>query len=113
MPSEQYTGRFKILVEQLQKSRQNGVERPLRSAVASALVAQCQSLYQDGGFKSFKDYVTAAEKAGIIQLGGSEDIHASNLNPPSSIGRGCDRVHVYLLCLVSLLPAVLLVSWFD
>jgi hypothetical protein len=72
MPSEQYTGQFKILVEQLQKSRQNGVERPLRSAVGSALVAQCQSLYQDGGFKSFKDYVTAAEKAGIIQLGGSD-----------------------------------------
>jgi hypothetical protein len=68
----QVPAQFRTLVEQLRKSRLNGVERPLRSAVGYALVGQSQSLYQDAGFKSFKEYAAAAEKAGIIQLGGSD-----------------------------------------
>lgn len=64
--------RFKILVKQLQKLRLKGVERPLRSTVGSALLEQSQSLYQNAGFNTFKEYAAAAEKAGIVQLGGSD-----------------------------------------
>lgn len=65
------SSRFRLLVEQLTKARLGGVERPLRSAIGYALLGQNKSVYQDAGFNTFKEYVTAAEEAGVVQLGGT------------------------------------------
>lgn len=61
---------FQMLVEQLQRSRLAGADRPLRSLVGQMLLDHNKSVYKEAGFEGFKDYIAAAEKAGIIQLGG-------------------------------------------
>lgn len=62
---------FEMLVEQLQHARSIGAERPLRSVIGNVLSARSKTLYRDTGFGTFKDYVAAAEQAGIIHLGGA------------------------------------------
>lgn len=62
---------FRYLVEQLQIARQSGATQPLRSVIGQALATRCKSLHQDTGFPTFKEYVTAAEKAGVVRLGGN------------------------------------------
>ena len=73
VPSERETVRsdFRYLIEQLQIARHAGVMQPLRSVIGQALITQCKSLYQDTGFPTFKEYVAAAENAGIVRLGGN------------------------------------------
>jgi hypothetical protein len=61
---------FQMLIEQLQNSRSNGVDRPLRSLVGQMLLDHNKAVYKDAGFEGFKDYIAAAERAGIVQLGG-------------------------------------------
>jgi hypothetical protein len=62
--------KFQVLIEQLRKSRSDGVERPLRSVIGQRLVSYSKAVYKDAGFEGFKDYITAAEIAGIVRLGG-------------------------------------------
>ena len=62
---------FRYLIEQLQIARRAGVTHPLRSVIGQALATQWKSLHQDAGFSTFKEYVAAAEKAGIVRLGGN------------------------------------------
>jgi NYN domain len=64
------TQQFQMLIEQLRKSRSDGVQKPLRSLISQRLVDHNQMIYKDAGFKGFKDYSTAAEIAGFVQLGG-------------------------------------------
>jgi hypothetical protein len=61
---------FQMLIEQLQRSRLAGADRPLRSLVGQMLLDHNKAVYKEAGFEGFKDYIAAAEKAGIIQLGG-------------------------------------------
>ncbi|KIM80867.1 hypothetical protein PILCRDRAFT_822164 [Piloderma croceum F 1598] len=65
-----FTQQFQMLIEQLRKSRSDGVEKPLRSLISQRLVDHNQMIYRDAGFKGFKDYSTAAEIAGSVRLGG-------------------------------------------
>jgi hypothetical protein len=34
------------------------------------LLEHSKAVYKDAGFEGFKDYIAAAEKAGIVRLGG-------------------------------------------
>jgi hypothetical protein len=65
-----FTQQFQMLIEQLRKSRSDGVEKPLRSSIGQRLVDHNQMIYKNAGFKGFNDYVTAAEIAGFVRLGG-------------------------------------------
>ncbi|KAF8801458.1 DUF537-domain-containing protein [Phlegmacium glaucopus] len=61
---------FKILVQCLQSHRSKGVFRPLRTHVAVE-IARNGTTYRQAGVLRFGDYVALAEKAGIVELGGS------------------------------------------
>jgi hypothetical protein len=62
---------FKILVQCLNLHRSKGRLRPLRSNVA--LEVACNgTTYRQAGVLKFSQYVAMAEKAGIVETGGSE-----------------------------------------
>ncbi|KAF7978137.1 hypothetical protein HWV62_1579 [Athelia sp. TMB] len=62
---------FHILIELLHQMRQDGNHKPLRSAVGFALVGRRPTIYQDAGYGGFKQYVAAAEMAGLVEVGGT------------------------------------------
>ncbi|KAJ7738463.1 DUF537-domain-containing protein [Mycena maculata] len=63
---------FRILVESLQKQRDKGVLRPLRSIIAVDIITKDRQLYKRAGVEKFAQFSALAEKAKIIELGGSQ-----------------------------------------
>ncbi|KAF8803943.1 DUF537-domain-containing protein [Phlegmacium glaucopus] len=63
--------KFKVLVQCLKSYRAKGTLRPLRSNVA-VQIASNGTTYRQAGVLKFKQYVTLAVKAGIVEVGGSE-----------------------------------------
>lgn len=62
---------FSDLLEVLRNFSHEGIVRPQRSKVQARLLNRNPLLYQrESGLKSFKQYSTAAEKAGYVTLGG-------------------------------------------
>lgn len=61
---------FDVMVRLLEKTRENGVPRPFRSAVDKDLLAQNQSVYSEVGARDFSEYADLAKNAGIVELGG-------------------------------------------
>ncbi|KAI9067045.1 DUF537-domain-containing protein [Trametes sanguinea] len=62
--------KFRPLVEVLEGLSRSGVYIPLRGTVGQMLVKKDQKIYAQAGAASFKDYSTAAERAGVVILGG-------------------------------------------
>ena len=58
---------FYPLMQALEESRLRGTERPLRSWVGLRIP---RDTYPQAGVSSFKQYTLAAERAGIVILGG-------------------------------------------
>jgi len=63
---------FVPLVERLEHHRLKGFLRPLRSSVGFELATQYQNVYRRAGVERFGAYVALAEKAGIVELGGTD-----------------------------------------
>ena len=63
--------KFKILIRCLKIHRSKGNCRSLRSELSSE-IAQNGTTYQLAGVSTFGEYVVMAEKAGIVELGGSD-----------------------------------------
>ncbi|KAF7965131.1 hypothetical protein HWV62_45535 [Athelia sp. TMB] len=72
---------FHTLVEVLRHMGQDENQRHSRSAVALALTGRRPTLYQDTGYKGFKQYVSAAETTGLIEVGGSGELAWIALSP--------------------------------
>ena len=62
---------FCILVQALQEQKSKGNIRPLRSNIAMS-ISKNGATYKSAGVIKFGDYVSLAQKAGIIELGGLE-----------------------------------------
>lgn len=62
--------KFRPLVDQLERLKSRGVFKPLRSVVGYELVTGNPQVYHQIGFPGFAPYVSAAEKLGLIHLGG-------------------------------------------
>ncbi|PFH52366.1 hypothetical protein AMATHDRAFT_2103 [Amanita thiersii Skay4041] len=60
---------FHILVERLASWRENGYEKVSRSTIASELIQHDTNLYRKAGVSKFASYITAAVKAGIVDIG--------------------------------------------
>ena len=73
--------KFKILVQCLKSHRSKGNLRPLRSNVAVE-VACNGATYRQAGVLKFGQYVAMAEKAGIVEMGGSESTAWIGLKAP-------------------------------
>ena len=63
--------KFKILIRCLKSHRSRGILSSLRSKISSE-IAQNGTTYSQAGVSTFSEYVVMAEKAGIVELGGSE-----------------------------------------
>ncbi|KAG6888106.1 hypothetical protein C0995_010671 [Termitomyces sp. Mi166 len=63
---------YRPLVESLQSFRSKGVLQPLRSQFAASLITKNANLYKSAGVKKFSQYVSLAEAAGIVELGGKD-----------------------------------------
>ena len=63
--------KFKILVQCLKSHRSRGSLRSLRSKISSE-IAHNGTTYRLAGVLEFGEYVSMAEQAGIVELGGSE-----------------------------------------
>lgn len=72
---------FQPLVEQLEMLRSIGNGRPSRSSVASDLIARNKQIHEQAGVNKFRQYVSTAEKAGIVQLGRTEEKDWISLHP--------------------------------
>ena len=72
---------FHTLIDVLHHMGQDGNQRHLRSAVAPLLVGRRPTLYQDAGYKGFKQYISAAETAGLVEAGGSGELAWISLCP--------------------------------
>jgi hypothetical protein len=72
MPYKPFLEEFRALVEMLEKEQRNGNRQVLRSKCAYALVQRDQMVYKRAGVKKFSEYAALAEKAGLIQLGGTD-----------------------------------------
>ena len=70
-PSTSFPPMFQPLVECLDTLRSRGHVKPLRSLVGCQLLMANKSVYQQLGITGFSEYVTLAEKIGIVQLGGT------------------------------------------
>ena len=72
---------FKILIQSLKSHRSKGNLRPLRSTIA--LEVACNgTTYRQAGVLKFGQYVAMAEKAGIVEMGGSESTAWIGLKAP-------------------------------
>ena len=60
---------FHALMQMLEQSRLAGTERPLRSWAG---VRVPPGTYAKAGVTSFKQYSLAAEKAGVVDMGGTQ-----------------------------------------
>jgi len=67
IPSE-----FVPLVEFLVKEKQKGNTKALRSNVAFSLFKEDQMVYSRAGVANFSGYSALAEKAGVVQMGGTD-----------------------------------------
>ncbi|KAG9017079.1 hypothetical protein FRB90_001858 [Tulasnella sp. 427] len=63
---------FSNLIEVLEEWRLMGNDKPLRSKIGAELVKKNPLLYQRAGVRNFTEYVTLAEKAGVVKMGFSE-----------------------------------------
>ena len=72
---------FKILIQCLKSHRSRGSLRPLRSNIATE-VACNGNTYRQAGVLKFGQYVAMAEKAGIVEMGGSESTAWIGLKAP-------------------------------
>ena len=73
--------KFKILIERLKSHMLKGSLRPLRSKIAPE-VACNGTTYRQAGVSKFGQYVALAEKAGIVEMGGSESTAWISLKAP-------------------------------
>ena len=73
--------KFKVLVQCLKSHRSKGSLRPLRSKIALE-IALNGTTYRQAGVLKFGQYVAMAEKAGIVELGGSESTAFIALRAP-------------------------------
>ncbi|KAI0781185.1 NYN domain-containing protein [Trametes elegans] len=73
--------KFQPLVEVLQHLEQCGNMEPLRTTVALRLLQVSRQIYAQAGTASFKDYSTAAERAGVVTLGGFQGYAWISLKP--------------------------------
>lgn len=62
--------KFRHLVDVLETFRKGGNDTPLRTQVAVNLVEASPKVYAQAGVTRFKEYSWAAERAGIVTLGG-------------------------------------------
>jgi NYN domain len=73
--------KFKILIQCLKSHRSKGSLQPLRSKIA--LEVACNgTTYRQAGVLKFGQYVALAEKAGIVEMGGSESTAWIGLKAP-------------------------------
>ncbi|KAJ7694155.1 NYN domain-containing protein [Mycena rosella] len=72
---------FKPLVEALQKHKAKGVARPLRSTVGFDVVGMARTVYKEAGVNNFGQLAALAEKAKVVQLGGSNGKEWISLHP--------------------------------
>jgi hypothetical protein len=72
---------FTTLVESLQKQRDKGIPRPLRSVISIDIIAKDKKLYERAGVQKFSQYSALAEKAKIITLGGTQATAWISLHP--------------------------------
>jgi NYN domain len=70
-PSNTVPDKFKILIRCLKIHRSRGNLRSLRCEISSE-IAQNGATYRLAGVSTFGEYVVMAEKAGIVELGGSD-----------------------------------------
>ncbi|KAI0670622.1 NYN domain-containing protein [Trametes maxima] len=63
--------KFKHLVAVMLALEEEGTYIPLRTTVAVRLLQLSKKIYEQAGTASFKEYSSAAEKAGVVILGGS------------------------------------------
>ncbi len=71
---------FRILVQALLEQKSKGNIRPLRSNIAMS-IAKNGATYKNAGVGKFGEYVSLAQKAGIIELGGLEGAAWISLTP--------------------------------
>ena len=64
--------RFLPLINQLLLANSKGIVKPGRSKIAVALIQDDKDVYKRVGVTNFWDYVTQAEQASLIELGGWE-----------------------------------------
>ena len=69
---------FHFLVQILEQSRLAGTEKPLRSWAGIRLKP---GTYKQAGVSAFKQYSLAAEKAGLVILGGTQASAWISLSP--------------------------------
>ncbi|KAF8633749.1 hypothetical protein AX17_004405 [Amanita inopinata Kibby_2008] len=60
---------FRLLIERLESWRENGYDRVSRSTIASELLQRDSEVYKKAGVTKFSNYVAAAVKAGIVDIG--------------------------------------------
>ncbi|EIW60610.1 DUF537-domain-containing protein [Trametes versicolor FP-101664 SS1] len=63
--------KFGHLVVVMEDLRKEGSASPLRSTVALRLLQVSRAIYAQAGTASFKDYSAAAERAGVVTMGGT------------------------------------------
>lgn len=63
--------KFGHLVVVMEDLRKEGSASPLRSTVALRLLQVSRAIYVQAGTGSFKDYSAAAERAGVVTMGGT------------------------------------------
>ncbi|KJA27414.1 hypothetical protein HYPSUDRAFT_198186 [Hypholoma sublateritium FD-334 SS-4] len=71
---------FHILVQALQAQKSKGSLRPLRSIIGMS-ISRNGMTYKNAGVGRFGDYVSLAQRAGIIELGGMENSAWISLTP--------------------------------
>jgi len=64
---------FHPLIDQLLLARSDGVMKPTRSMIATALIQHDKDVYARAGVATFGDYASQAKQASIVELGGQED----------------------------------------
>ena len=80
-PSVVVPDKFKILIRCLKTHRSRALLRPLCCNISSE-IAQNGTTYRQAGVSTFGEYVVMAEKAGIVELGGSESTGWITLKGP-------------------------------
>jgi hypothetical protein len=85
-PSTISPSRFRLLVDVLENLRLGGNFLPLRSVVGAQLLLRNKLVYQEAGVTGFTQYITSAERAGIVAVGGTGgkawvSLHPAGLTP--------------------------------
>ncbi|KAI0362708.1 DUF537-domain-containing protein [Trametes cingulata] len=72
---------FRLLVDIMKDLKKHGMGSPHRSVVANRLMEVSRKTYTQAGMSSFKAYSVAAERAGIVTLGGLQGNAWISLRP--------------------------------